>query len=73
MNIDFQYGRYGSHLGFHIRTFLAIIDLQVTPMLPTMFNVNWSFGSEEELKNRLSRWPPRWLPWISDRNDFSYF
>ena len=42
-------------------------------MLPTKFQVNWPFGSEEEAKNRFSRWAP-WRPaWISDRNDFSYF
>ena len=39
-------------------------------MLPTKFRVNWPFSSEEEGKNRFSRWPPSW---ISDRNDFSYF
>ena len=32
--IDFQDGGYGGHLGFPIRTILAIFDLQVTPMLP---------------------------------------
>ena len=31
---------------------LAISDLQVTPMLPTRFGVNWPFGSGEEAKNR---------------------
>ena len=68
--IDFQ---DGSHLGFPIRTILAIFDLLVTPMLPTMFGVNWLLGSGEEAKNRFSRWPP-WRPsWISDRHDFSYF
>ena len=49
---------------------LAIFDLQVTPMLPNKFGVNWPFGSEEEAKNRFSRWRPCW---ISDRHDFSYF
>ena len=39
-------------------------------MLPTKFRVKWHFGSGEEVKNRLSRWPPSW---ISDCNDFSYF
>ena len=38
-------------------------------MLPTKFRVNWPFSSEEEGKNRFSRWPPSW---ISDQNDFSY-
>ena len=33
---------------------LAIFALQVTPMLPTKFRVNWPFGSGEETKNRFS-------------------
>ena len=68
--IDFQ---DGCHLGFLIGTILANLDLQVTPMLPTMFGVNWLLGSGEEAKNRFSRWLP-WRPsWISDRHDFRYF
>ena len=52
---------------------LATFDLQVTPMLPSKFGVNWPFGSGEDVKNRFSRWWP-WRPsWISDRHDFSYF
>ena len=48
------------------------LDWQVTPMLPTKFQVNWPIGSGEA-KNRFSRWRP-WRPsWISDQNDFSYF
>ena len=48
-------------------------NLQVTPMLPTKFRVNWPFGSGEEAKNRFSRWWP-WQPsWVSNWNDFSYF
>ena len=38
--------------------FLAIFDLQVTPILPSKFGVNWHFGSGEEAKNRFSRWLP---------------
>ena len=30
----------------------AIFDLQVTPMLPTKFQVNWPFCLGEEAKNR---------------------
>ena len=67
--IDFQ---DGGHLGFLIGMILAIFDLQVTPMLPTKFQVTWPFSSGEEVKNRFSRWPPWQPPWISDRNDFSY-
>ena len=51
-----------------METILIILDLQVTPMLPTKFQVNWPFGSGEEAKNRFSRGPSL----ISDRNDFSY-
>ena len=43
--IDFQDGHHGGHLRFWIRTILAIFDLQVTPMLPTRFRVNWPFSS----------------------------
>ena len=53
--IDFQ---DGGHLGFPIGMILAFLDLQVTPMLPTKFQVNWTFDSEEERKNRFSRWRP---------------
>ena len=41
----------GGHLGFPIGTILANFDLQVTPMLPTKFQVSWPFGSGEEEKN----------------------
>ena len=69
----FKDGHQSSHLGFLIRTILTIFDLQVTLMLPTMFQVNWPFGSGEEVKNRFSRWPTWWPSWISDPNDFRYF
>ena len=42
--IDFQAGGHGGHLGFPIGTILAIFDLQVTPMLPTKYQVNWPRG-----------------------------
>ena len=56
--IDFQ---NGGHLGFPIGTILAIFDLQVAPMLPSKFGVNWPFGSGEEAKKRFSRWRPSWI------------
>ena len=70
---DFQDGRQGGHFGFLIETSFATFDLQITPMLPTEFQVNWPFGSGVEAKNRISRWPPRRSSWISDRNNFSFF
>ena len=66
--IDVQDGHYGGHLGFLIGMILVIFNLQVTPMLPTEFRVNWPFGSGEEAKNRFTR-----PSLISYRNDFSYF
>ena len=54
--IDFQDGGHGGHLGFTIEMLLAIFDLQVTPMLPIKFQVNWPLGSREDAKNRFSRW-----------------
>ena len=38
--------RNGGHFGFSIGTILAIFDLQVTPMLPTKYRVNWPRGVE---------------------------
>ena len=49
--IDYQDGCHGGHLGFLIGTILAIFDLQVTAMLPTKFQVNKPFSSEEYVKN----------------------
>ena len=61
--IDFQDGRhYCGHLGFSIGIILAIFDLQVTPMLPSKFRVNWLFGSGEGAKNIYSRWQPSGFP-----------
>ena len=42
--IDFQDGGHGCHLGFPIGTILAIFVLQVTPMLPTKYQVSWPRG-----------------------------
>ena len=64
--MDFQDGCHDSHLGFPIGTILAIFDLQVNPMLPSKFGVNWPFGSGEEAKNRFSRRRPWRSSWISD-------
>ena len=42
--IDLQDGVHGGHLGFLTGTIVAFFDLQVTPMLPTKFLVNWPRG-----------------------------
>ena len=41
---DFQDGGHGGHLGFPVGTILEIFYLQVTPMLPTKYRVNWPRG-----------------------------
>ena len=43
-NIDFEDGGHGGQLGFPIGTILASFDLQVTPILPTKYQVNWPRG-----------------------------
>ena len=53
LNIDFQNGGRGGHLGFSILTILAIFYLQVAFILPTKFSVNWTFGSGEDVQNKL--------------------
>ena len=56
--IDFQDGGHSGNLGLTIETILAILDIQVSPMLPTNFQADWPFGSGEEAKNRFSRSRP---------------
>ena len=51
---------------------LAILNLQIIPILPIKFRVNGPFYSGE-VQNRFSRWQ-LWRPFcISDRNDFNYY
>ena len=42
--VEFLDGRHDGHHGFPIGMILAIFDLQVTPMLPTKYQVNWPRG-----------------------------
>ena len=44
------------HLGFPIETSLFNLDLQVVPILPTNFRVNWPFVLGEKVQNIFSRW-----------------
>ena len=46
--IDFQDGGHGGYLGFLIGMMFAIFNLQVTPMLPSKFGVNWPFIQEKK-------------------------
>ena len=40
-------------LDFSLEPLFAILDLQVTLMLPTKFQVNWPFISGEEAKKKI--------------------
>ena len=65
--IYFQDDSCDGHIGFLIATILTIFDLQVTPILPTKFPVNW-FLVQEKFKTDLhdgshpaflaARWQP---------------
>ena len=79
--LPFRFRRKSSKQIFKMAAMAAIWDflsqrfelffyLQVTPMLLTKFQVKWPFSSEEEGKNRFSRWLPSW---IFNWNHFSYF
>ena len=46
--IDFQDDHHGGHLGFPIGTILAILNLQVRPMLPTKFRVGFSVQDKKQ-------------------------
>ena len=48
-------------LDFKSKWIKLFFGRQVTLRLPTMFQVNWPFGSREEIQNKFSRWPP-WKP-----------
>ena len=68
--IHCQDGSGRSHLEFPIGMTLPVFDLQITLILPIKFQVNWPFGSGEEVQNKFSIWWP-WQPsWISKLNYF---
>ena len=70
--MDFQDGRHGGHLGFLNGTILAIF---ICNPLDASYQASsqLAFRFRRRSENRFSRWPPRWPPWISDLNDFTYF
>ena len=55
--IDFKDCRHGGHLEFLIEQFQLFLIYKSPPMLHTELQVNWPFGSGEEVKNRFLRWP----------------
>ena len=51
---DFQHTPWPQFEISYLNDLSNFFYLQVTPMLPTKFRVNWPFSSEEEGKNRFS-------------------
>ena len=68
LKIDFQDGHHGINLRFPVGRILAISDLQVAPILPTKFRVNWPFSSGDS-QDRIFKMAA-FLDFGS--NDFSY-
>ena len=67
----FQYGPHGSHLGCWNGTNLTVLNLHVSQMLPTKFQLNPTYCSRADVLSRFSSWPS-WRPsWILERNQFS--
>ena len=61
----------GGHLGYRNGTVLAILILFVTVMPPIKFWLYPTYGLDRDVSCRISRWPPWWPFWISERNEFS--
>ena len=70
LEIDFQDGDCGSHIGFFDQNNLLFLIY----MSPRYYQVSSqsAFWFRRKVQNRLSR-RPWWSSWISDRSKFSYF
>ena len=53
-------------------TNLAVLNLHISPMPPTKFQLNLTYHSGADVVSRLSRWPLQRPSWISEGNDFSH-
>ena len=53
LKMDFQDDGCGCHLEFWIRTFLAILYLQITTILPARSEVSWPFGLQVQEKFKI--------------------
>ena len=63
----------GGHLGCRNETSLAVLNLHVSPMPPTKFQLNPTYHSGADVLPRFSRWPPWWPSWVLERNEFSNY
>ena len=67
---DFQDGH---HLGFPIRTILAILIFTSHPDAFYQFSNQLALWFRKISEKIISRWPTWWPSWISDPNNLSYF
>ena len=68
---EFQDGRHGSHLECWNGINLAVLNLHVSPVPPTKFQLNQTYRSGADVVSKFSSWPPRPPSWIAKLNDFS--
>ena len=67
---EFRDGPPGSHFESWNGTNLAVLNLHVSPMPPTKFQLNPTYRSRADVVSRFSSWLP-WQPWILEWNQFS--
>ena len=68
---EFQEDLHGGHLGCRNGKNLAVLNLHVSKMPPTKFQLNPTYCSRADVVSRFSSLPP-WQPsWILDWNQFS--
>ena len=68
---EFQDGPHDSHLGCRNGTNLAVLNLLVSPVPLTKFQLNPIYCSKADVVSLFSSWPP-WRPsWILKWNQFS--
>ena len=68
---DFQDGHHGGQLGYWNGTYLAILNLQITPMPPNKFQLNLTYSLGGDVVWRFSKWLTGLPSWLSEWNDFS--
>ena len=66
--MNFQDGRLGDHIGYHIGTIFTTKGLLVAPMVHTQFHLNAKSCSGEEVEKRFSRWL-LWQPYRTLNHD----
>ena len=61
----------GRHFGCPNGTTFAVLNLHVSPMPPTKFQLNPTYSFEADFNSRFSRWPQLWPSLILERKKIS--